>query len=72
MKQRFVYFFLLIFSATILAHAADDRSAVYAEITKRHDEAVQRLQKWVQQPSIAAENRGMNEGCELMMKHQGG
>jgi acetylornithine deacetylase/succinyl-diaminopimelate desuccinylase-like protein len=25
------------------------------------------LQEWIRQPSIAAENRGMNEGCELMM-----
>src|SRR5438876_4222351 len=23
---------------------------------------------WIRQPSIAAENRGMNEGCELMME----
>ena len=35
---------------------------------KRHDEGVERLQDWVRQPSIAAENRGMNEGCELMMR----
>lgn len=53
------------------AHAAvpqDDLSAIRAEIEKRHDEAVQRLQHWIQQPSIAAENRGMNEGCELTMQ----
>ena len=42
--------------------------AVQAEIEKRHAEGVQRLQEWVRQPSIAAENRGMTEGCELMMK----
>jgi acetylornithine deacetylase/succinyl-diaminopimelate desuccinylase-like protein len=47
--------------------AADDMSAIHAEIEKRHDEAVQRLQHWIQQPSIAAENRGMSEGCELTM-----
>jgi acetylornithine deacetylase/succinyl-diaminopimelate desuccinylase-like protein len=40
---------------------------VWAEIEKRHDESVQRLQHWIQQPSIAAENRGMNEGCKLTM-----
>jgi acetylornithine deacetylase/succinyl-diaminopimelate desuccinylase-like protein len=39
-----------------------------AEIVKRHAEGVQRLQEWVRQPSIAAENRGMTEGCELMMR----
>src|SRR5213079_2201962 len=29
---------------------------------------VQRLQEWVRQPSIAAEHRGMDEGCELTMR----
>ena len=42
--------------------------AIRAEIEKRHDESVKRLQTWIRQPSIAAENRGMNEGCELMME----
>ena len=42
--------------------------AIQAEIEKRHGEGVLRLQEWVRQPSIAAENRGMAEGCELMMK----
>jgi acetylornithine deacetylase/succinyl-diaminopimelate desuccinylase-like protein len=46
----------------------DDFSAIRGEIEKRHDEAVKRLQTWIRQPSIAAENRGMNEGCELMME----
>jgi acetylornithine deacetylase/succinyl-diaminopimelate desuccinylase-like protein len=41
---------------------------IWAEIEKRHDEAVQRLQQWIRQPSIAAENRGVNEGCELTMQ----
>src|SRR5437762_2575230 len=52
------------------SHEADasDLGAVQAEIVKRHDEAVQRLQEWVRQPSIAAENRGMTEGCDLMMR----
>src|SRR5947208_4963555 len=42
--------------------------AVWAEIEKRHDEAVERLQEWVRQPSIAAENRGVNQGCDLTMR----
>ncbi|HEX7284537.1 MAG TPA: M20/M25/M40 family metallo-hydrolase, partial [Candidatus Angelobacter sp.] len=46
----------------------DDLNAIHAEVIKRHDEAVHRLQTWIKQPSIAAENRGMNEGCELMMQ----
>src|SRR5689334_8383091 len=46
----------------------DDFAAIRAEIEKHHDEAVKRLQTWIRQPSIAAENRGMNEGCDLMMQ----
>ncbi|MGA2419966.1 MAG: M20/M25/M40 family metallo-hydrolase [Candidatus Acidiferrum sp.] len=46
---------------------ASDMEAINAEIAKRHDEALKRMQDWIKQPSIAAENRGMNEGCELMM-----
>jgi acetylornithine deacetylase/succinyl-diaminopimelate desuccinylase-like protein len=45
-----------------------DLTAVFQQIQKRHDESVQRLQEWVRQPSIAAEDRGMNEGCDLLMR----
>ena len=45
-----------------------DLKPVFAEIEKRHDEAVQRLQAWVRQPAIAAENRGMEAGCQQMMQ----
>src|SRR5216110_2775641 len=45
-----------------------DLTPVFAQIEKRHDEAVQRLQEWIRQPSIAAERRGMDEGCELTMR----
>jgi acetylornithine deacetylase/succinyl-diaminopimelate desuccinylase-like protein len=45
-----------------------DLKPVFAEVEKRHDEAVQRLQAWIRQPAIAAENRGMEEGCQLMMQ----
>jgi acetylornithine deacetylase/succinyl-diaminopimelate desuccinylase-like protein len=48
--------------------AADDFDPIRKEITKRHDEALQRLQDWIRQPSIAAENNGVNEGCELTMR----
>jgi acetylornithine deacetylase/succinyl-diaminopimelate desuccinylase-like protein len=41
---------------------------VLAEIEKRHDEAVKRLQEWIHQPSIAAENRGVSEGCDLLIR----
>ena len=46
----------------------DDLAPIFAQVDKRLDEAVQRLQEWIRQPSIAAENRGVNEGCELTMR----
>jgi acetylornithine deacetylase/succinyl-diaminopimelate desuccinylase-like protein len=48
--------------------AAESLDAVQAEIVKRHGEGVSRLQEWIRQPSIAAESRGMEEGCALMMR----
>src|SRR6266436_6792960 len=50
--------------------AADNPNfiAIQKEIEKRHDEAVQRLQQWIRQPSIAAEKRGMDEGCDLTIR----
>jgi acetylornithine deacetylase/succinyl-diaminopimelate desuccinylase-like protein len=48
--------------------ADDDLAAIHAEVVKRHDESLRRLQTWIKQPSIAAENRGVNEGCELTMQ----
>jgi acetylornithine deacetylase/succinyl-diaminopimelate desuccinylase-like protein len=50
------------------AAAASDLDPIFAEIQKRHDESLKRLQTWIHQPSIAAENRSMNEGCELTMQ----
>jgi acetylornithine deacetylase/succinyl-diaminopimelate desuccinylase-like protein len=46
---------------------APDLKPIYREIEKRHHETVARLQEWIHQPSIAAENRGVAEGCELTM-----
>jgi acetylornithine deacetylase/succinyl-diaminopimelate desuccinylase-like protein len=48
--------------------SSKDLSAVYGQIEKRHDEAVERLRNWIRQPSIAAENRGVAEGCELLIR----
>ncbi len=62
------------FGAAALASArasrafGSDLEPVYQELPKNHEAAVKRLQDWMRQPSIAAENRGMNEGCELMME----
>jgi acetylornithine deacetylase/succinyl-diaminopimelate desuccinylase-like protein len=60
-------------SAVTLALPSRTRAAdsglepVYAQITRRHDEAVERLRQWIHQPSIAAENRGVSEGCDLLL-----
>ena len=43
-------------------------SPIFAQIEKQHDQAVQRLQEWIKQPSIAAENRGVTDGCDLTMR----
>lgn len=43
-----------------------DFNTISAEIAKQHEQSVKRLQDWIHQPSIAAENRGMAEGCQMM------
>src|SRR5260370_21745884 len=48
--------------------AQSDRAEIQSEIVKRHDEAVKRLQDWIAQVSIAAENRGYPEGADYMAK----
>src|SRR5438552_2265822 len=45
-----------------------ERATLRAEIARRHDQDVKRLQDWIRLPSIAAEDRSMSEGCELMMQ----
>ena len=46
--------------------APDDFAEIKAQIAKQHDESVKRLQDWIHQVSIAAENRGYPEGAEYM------
>jgi len=71
-RRRFFHHALAGASALAITRrasaAADDLKAIQLEIDKHHDEAIHRLQDWIRQPSIAAENRGMNEGCDLMMR----
>lgn len=57
----------LAFPYQIFAEQAE-LNPIFTQVEKRHDESVQRLQEWIKQPSIAAENRGVNEGCELTMR----
>ncbi len=54
-------------SLSRFAFAADDRAKIYAEIEKRHGEAVARLQDWVRNPTIAAEGRGVETGVAQMI-----
>src|SRR5574337_284611 len=55
-------------SAASSSVSGDDLAPVWAEIAKRREETITRIQTWIRQPSIAAENRGVNEGCELTMQ----
>jgi hypothetical protein len=48
--------------------APNELTSLRAEVEKRHDENVRRLQEWIHQPSIAAENRGVSEGCDLTIR----
>jgi acetylornithine deacetylase/succinyl-diaminopimelate desuccinylase-like protein len=50
------------------AAAQTNLGDIRAEIEKRHDEALRRLQSWIHQQAIAAENRGGKEGAELMVQ----
>src|SRR6516225_866332 len=58
----------LLPSPAARAATAPDLKPILAEIEKRHDESVRRIEDWVKQPTIAAESRGINEGCDLMMR----
>jgi acetylornithine deacetylase/succinyl-diaminopimelate desuccinylase-like protein len=66
MKSRILIISLMLAIANVVA--ADDLSDIRGEITKRHDEAVKRLQDWIALPSIAAENRNYPAGAEYMAR----
>ena len=74
MKMSSCVWFVIVLSVIILqcfnncSAAENDHAEIKAEITKRHDEAVKRLQDWIAQVSIAAEDRGYPEGAEYMAK----
>ena len=48
--------------------AARDRAPIYREIERRHDETVQRLQDWIRNPTIAAEQRGIDIGASYLIR----
>ncbi|MDQ2659591.1 MAG: M20/M25/M40 family metallo-hydrolase, partial [Verrucomicrobiota bacterium] len=62
--------FAILMMAPTFARAGEnaDLVPIKAEVTKRHDEAVKRLQDWIKLPSIAAENLNSAEGAEYMAK----
>src|SRR5256712_7269016 len=48
--------------------ARGDLAPVYEQIARRHEESVRRIQQWIHQPTIAAENIGGEEGVQLMIE----
>jgi acetylornithine deacetylase/succinyl-diaminopimelate desuccinylase-like protein len=64
---------LLTFAVSVTAasstySAENDLADIKAEVAKRHDEAVKRLQDWIKLPSIAAEDLNYPAGAEYMAK----
>ncbi|HXA17244.1 MAG TPA: M20/M25/M40 family metallo-hydrolase [Thermoanaerobaculia bacterium] len=62
------YLSFIIIAVLAVGAYADDLGDIRREITKRHDEAVKRLQDWIALPSIAAENRNYPAGAEYMAR----
>src|SRR5712675_3311611 len=70
---RKTFFMAAATAATIFlfnqpAWCADDLTNIKGQITKQHDQSVKRLQDWIHQVSIAAENRGYPEGADYLIK----
>src|SRR5579871_7054693 len=53
--------------ALALLAASPSLEPVYAQIHQRHAESVERLQKWIALPSIAAEGLNTEEGAQRMI-----
>src|SRR6476661_653725 len=47
--------------------AASSLDPVLAQVEMQHAQSVKRLQDWIHLPSIAAENRNVAEGCDLLI-----
>src|SRR6267154_1866509 len=67
-KNLLVFLTVLTVATHCCATATNDHADIKSEITKRHGEAVKRLQDWIAQVSIAAEDRGYPEGADYMAK----
>src|SRR3979411_1208876 len=68
MSRKTIAAIVAVFTPLASYDAETDKSDIRREITKRHDEAVKRLQDWIALPSIAAEDRGYPAGAEYMAK----
>src|ERR1044071_7225627 len=71
MRRTFLHGAAAVGAAAMLprrAWAAADLKPIYQQVEKRRDEALARLQEWIKQPTIAAENRGITEGRDLTMR----
>ena len=56
-----------LFSPLGALAASGDLDAVRKAVEASHEANVQRLRDWISLPSIAAENRDMDKGCQYMM-----
>src|SRR5881394_911613 len=64
----FTAIFLIATTPVFSRAAENDFNEIKAEVTKQHEQSVKRLQDWIAQVSIAAEDRGYPEGAEYMAK----
>ena len=70
---RKAFFVAALAAATIFvsnkqAWSVGDLADIKEQITKQHDQSLKRLQDWIHQVSIAAENRGYPEGADYLIK----
>ncbi len=70
-RRTFLHGAAVVGAAALLprrGHAAANLKPVYDQIEKRRAETIARIQEWIKQPTIAAESRGITEGCDLTMR----
>src|SRR5436305_173112 len=48
--------------------ARDDLAPVYEQIARQHEQSIRRIQQWIHQATIAAENVGGEEGVQQMIE----
>src|SRR5262249_34218165 len=49
------------------AAAASDLKPVQTQIDRQREQALERLQQWIRQPSVSAENIGVQKCCDLTL-----